>query len=306
MTVEVPHPGPARILEQLDEEKRRLGIVAAEPQVLVESPRLLPIEIDVEKLAGFQRLGHGVGEVEAGHALVRHLRIHTHHLGMLESIDESEHVSGGREEHVAARLVGLRLEREPEVVALRAHVLAQEVDGVAVPAERGAGILGGVRLHAFSPAPADVHRRPQLHRQVDGPHGLLQGVRPHPRVVTGKGAVAEDGIREKVGGRHRHAHPRVGERLLELAHDAIPLRGRGVPGHQVVVVQVDAIGAELRQLTNDANGGKRGPYGVPERIASRVADGPEPEREVVLGPGRIGVLCDSRTHVVGSPNGRLD
>src|SRR5207237_8454341 len=51
MTVEVPHPGPARILEQLDEEKRRLGIVAAEPQVLVESPRLLPIEIDVETLA---------------------------------------------------------------------------------------------------------------------------------------------------------------------------------------------------------------------------------------------------------------
>src|SRR5207253_1951999 len=39
MTVEVPHPGPGRILEQLDEEKRRLGIVAAEPQVLVESPR---------------------------------------------------------------------------------------------------------------------------------------------------------------------------------------------------------------------------------------------------------------------------
>src|SRR5207302_4877309 len=139
MTVEMPHPGPARILEQLDEEKRRLGIVAAEPQILVEPPRLLPIEIDVEELAGFQRLGHGVGEVEARHALVCHLRIHAHHLGMLQRIDESEHVSGGREEHVAARLVRLRLEREPEVVALRPHVLAQEIDGVAVPAERGAG-----------------------------------------------------------------------------------------------------------------------------------------------------------------------
>src|SRR5205823_13920713 len=111
MTVEVPHPGPARILEQLDEEKRRLGIVAAEPQVLAESPRLLPIEIDVEKLAGFQRLGHGGGEVEAGHALACHLRLHTHHLGMLECIDESEHVFGGAEDHFAATLVRLRLAR---------------------------------------------------------------------------------------------------------------------------------------------------------------------------------------------------
>src|SRR5436305_10798582 len=48
VAVEMPHAGPAGVLEQLDEEKRRLGVVAPEPQVLVEAPRLLPVQVDVE------------------------------------------------------------------------------------------------------------------------------------------------------------------------------------------------------------------------------------------------------------------
>src|SRR5256714_6450072 len=118
VAVEVPHAGPAGVLEQLDEEKRRLRIVAPEPQVLVEAPRLLPVQADVAQLARFQRLGHTVREVEPGHALVRHLGVHTHHIGMIERINESEHVAVSLQEDVAPRLVGLRLEREPQVVAL--------------------------------------------------------------------------------------------------------------------------------------------------------------------------------------------
>src|SRR5438874_5227076 len=63
VAVEVPHAGPAGVFEQLDEEKRRLRIVAPEPQVLVEAPRLLSVQVDVEQLARFQRLGHTVREV---------------------------------------------------------------------------------------------------------------------------------------------------------------------------------------------------------------------------------------------------
>src|SRR5205823_6543614 len=41
VAVEVPHPGPACSLEQLDEKERRFGIVAPEPQILVEASWLL-------------------------------------------------------------------------------------------------------------------------------------------------------------------------------------------------------------------------------------------------------------------------
>src|SRR2546423_2827629 len=51
VAVEVPHAGPAGVLEQLDQEKSRLGIGAPEPQVLVEAPRLPPIQVDLEQLA---------------------------------------------------------------------------------------------------------------------------------------------------------------------------------------------------------------------------------------------------------------
>src|SRR3989442_8680925 len=57
---------------------------------------------------------------------------------------------------------------------------------------------------------------------------------------------------------------------------------------------------------NHPRGWDGGPDGLAERIPSRVADGPETEREMVLRPGCIGVLRGSRTHVVGSPSGRLD
>ena len=41
------------------------------------------------------------------------------HVGVVERIDEREHVPDGRQEDVAARLVRLGLERESEVVSLR-------------------------------------------------------------------------------------------------------------------------------------------------------------------------------------------
>src|SRR5258708_5526565 len=45
VAVEVPHPRPARVFEQLDQKERALGIVAAEAQILVESSDLLPVQI---------------------------------------------------------------------------------------------------------------------------------------------------------------------------------------------------------------------------------------------------------------------
>src|SRR5439155_80743 len=76
--------------------------------------------------------------------------------------------------------------------------------------------------------------------------------------------------------------------------------------HEVVVVQIDAVRAELREFADDVHGSEGESHGIPKRVASRVAHRPEPERETVLRPGCVGVLRGLRTHVVSSPNRRLD
>jgi hypothetical protein len=49
-------------------------------------------------------------------------------------------------------------------------------------------------------------------------------------------------------------------------------------------VEVDAVCPDLAQLLT-MRFGSIGPNGVAERVAANVADGPEAEREVVLGAG---------------------
>ena len=98
-----------------------LRILAAEAQILVEAAGLLPVEIDVEELARLERLGDAVREVEPGHRVVRDLGVEADHVRMIERVDERQHVADRRQEDVAARLVGLGLERELEVVVLRAR-----------------------------------------------------------------------------------------------------------------------------------------------------------------------------------------
>ena len=106
-------------------------------------------------------------------------------------------------------------------------------------------IFAGVGLRALAPAPEDVDACSQFRAQVHGAHGLLHGVGAHLRIVGGEGAVLEDGIGEEVGGRHRHLHAVVAQRLFELADDCVALGGGGIDGHQVVVMEVDAVRAEF-------------------------------------------------------------
>ena len=89
LEVEVPgpgvdRPGAAGALEQVDGEERALQVAGAEPQVLVVLDAVLAVEVDVEQLAGPQRLGDAVGVVEPGHLLVPDLRVDADHLGVVE------------------------------------------------------------------------------------------------------------------------------------------------------------------------------------------------------------------------------
>ena len=112
--VEVPRAVVAGFLEQLDQEEQRLDRLGAEAEILIEPPGLLIVQVDVEQLAGLDRLRDDVEEVQAGHLLVRHLRVDADHLRVRERRDEAQVGGGGREVDVAARLVGLGLEREAQ------------------------------------------------------------------------------------------------------------------------------------------------------------------------------------------------
>ena len=68
----------------------------------------------MEQLAVPQRLGQSVGEVQPRHLLVPDLGVEPHELGVLQLRDEGQGVADGREQDVAAGLVGLGLEREPQ------------------------------------------------------------------------------------------------------------------------------------------------------------------------------------------------
>ena len=74
-------------------------------------------------------------------------------------------------------------------------------------------------------------------------------------------------------------------RRLELAHNAIALGWGGVDGHQIVVVQVDAPGAEFTQNGDDVVGRNGGANGLAKWIAAAVTECPEAERKFVFAAG---------------------
>ena len=200
-----------------------------------------------------------------------------------------ERVPDRRQEDVAARFVGLGLERELELVALRDRVLAEEVERVAEPLDRFLRVLARVRLGAFASAPEHVRLGAELDAEVHRAHGLLERVRADARVVARERAVAKHRVAEQVGRRHRHAHAGIAQRLLEVANDLVAL-GRGrVARHEIVVVQVDAVRAELAELADDLRRRDGRTHGIAERIAPWIADRPQAEGEVVFRLWRVRV-----------------
>ena len=143
------------------------------------------------------------------------------------------------------------------------------------------------RLGAFAPAPEDVHLRAELDAQVDGVQGLLQGIGAHLRVIAGEGAILEDRVAEQVGGRHGHDQPGIRQRLAEVLFDRFGFGGRGVDGDQVVVVEVDAIGADFAEQVDQLGGGFVGAGGGAKGVGAAIADRPQAKGEFVLGLGGI-------------------
>src|SRR6202042_1470215 len=108
----------------------------AEAQVLVVLDAALAVEVDVEELAVPQRLRDAVREVQPGHLLMADLWVQADKLGTLKAVDECQCVADGRQQDVAARLVRLWLDREPDGIALPGDVLAEQVEGLLEAVER--------------------------------------------------------------------------------------------------------------------------------------------------------------------------
>ena len=190
------------VLDQVDGEERRDQVAVAEDEVLVVLQPALAVEVDVEQLAAPQRLAQGVGVVEVGHLLVAGLGVQPDDVAVLELGDQRQGVPGGRQEDVAARLVRLGLQRDPQVVALRLDVAGDGVEALLVALHRGVDVLGAVVLAALAPAPHDEGRRTQLGGQVDRAQHLAQPEPAHAAVVGGQPAVLEHRVAEGVGGDH--------------------------------------------------------------------------------------------------------
>ena len=76
------------------------------------------------------------------------------------------------------------------------------------------GILGGVALDAFAPAPEHVDLRAELCAQIDGVHGLLQRIGAHLGIIGGEGTILESRIVEKVCSGHGNTKTGLGQSLL--------------------------------------------------------------------------------------------
>ena len=89
------------------------------------------------------------------------------------------------------------------------------------------------------------------HPRGDGIHGFLQGVSAHFRVVTGESPILENGVAEQVSGGHRHNQAGFGQRAMEGFFDRLHLSRRGVDRDQVIIVEVDTVGAHFSQQMDE-------------------------------------------------------
>ncbi len=285
LEVEVTRSVVTAVLHDVDGPEGAAGIAGTESQVLVVARTVLPVEVDVEQLLVPQRLCESVGIVEAGHLLVPDLWVDAHHLRVLELVDEGQRMPDGRQENVAPGFVGLRLDGEAHGVSLVEHVLAEQVEGLLVAVECGSNILGRPGLSAFATTPRDEGLRTELGRKVDVVGGLPDREAAYVAVIVGEAPVPEHRMREQVGGGHRDLQPGLVQGLSERLEVLFALLPRHPEREDVVVVEGDAVGPEVREPMHCLRRCHRRPHHPTEHVDALPPHGPEAEGEPVLAGG---------------------
>ena len=110
--------------------------------VLVVLDSRLPIEVNVEELAGVQRLRQGVRVVQTGHLFVSGFRIEANNVAIIKLRDECQRMTDGRQEDITTGFVGLGFKTDAEVVSARLDVSRNGIEALAVAIKCGVEILG--------------------------------------------------------------------------------------------------------------------------------------------------------------------
>ena len=135
-------------------------------------------------------------EIQPGHGLVRHFRIHPHDFRVIERGDKSEVRARGRHIDVAARLVRFGFEREAVAVFLLQGIFAQIVDRLPQPLHRIVRPPARVGFRSLASAPEDKNLGAEFSAQIHGAHRFLYRVSAHTGLVGGKAAIAKNRIGE--------------------------------------------------------------------------------------------------------------
>ena len=179
-----------------------------------------------------------------------------------------------------------------------------EVDRLLVAVEGQPDVLGRLGLHALAAAPEHEDLRAELGAELGRLARLLDREPAHRGVVGGEGALLEDGPPEEVRRHHGNVHAGRVERPPEPLEDVVALVGRRAVGHEVVVVEAHAVGAEVGEPVHGVDRVERGAHLGAEWVAAGIPHRPEPEGEVVLWSGREEI--GHGPPVVAPPGARRD
>ena len=150
-------------------------------------------------------------------------------------------MADGRQIGLVHRLVGLGLAQDADLLV----VLEDRVPGVDDPGDGRLGVLGLADVGAFAGQPEDVVLAADLAGDVDAPLGAVEGVLAVGGVVGGEAAVDRSRIFPEPRGDDLDEEPLAVEDLLDLGDALLRAGPVEVGRHDVVVVELDGVEAEL-------------------------------------------------------------
>src|SRR5690348_3427611 len=280
--IEMARPLVTNVFQKLHNEKRRLQIVGAEPEILIVATAHLVIQIKVKQFSSVPRQCQGVRAIQACHVLVGDLGIDSKFFVLIESVDECQIMARRGEIDIGARLVWLGFEGEFIAVSTIGGVPGHVVERIPIVFYGLQWIAAGVRLHSIAAAPYHEYFGTQLGAEVHRTQNFLQGVGADSWIIRSVSTVFENRIEEGIHGRHGHNNVMALARLLETCHNAVALPRGCVNRHQVIVMQIHAPSANLREESYDVVGRKRISYKIPERIAAAISHSPKAKRKLML------------------------
>ena len=265
-------------------------------KVIVELPGLLVAHVNEEHLLRVHGHGHRDLGGQVRHALVlQDLGVHPPEAGVVEHRDEPQGVARGRNVHLPARLVRLRLDApvpyRPVLFLDVALGEIQTLDEVGVVPLPGHGELA---LESVARHPVGEVLGAEEVPDADGAHDLAGRQEADLGIGVGETAVPEQRVAVQAAGRHGELQLGGFQLVLDGAEGLgggargvqVVFGVLGVPGHQVVVVGrciVDELlFLGLYEQLADLHRGNAVHDGGAEGVAHGIGHAPERHRQLAV------------------------